>query len=356
MVRVVEVPWQVFKRDYEPLEGIRDPLQKDEYHFKGERGCMREDQKCRTEQFHPKKERHLISVPVHSIPGQPGKEAHETAIPEEILMKVTKEQIRKARHACLWRYLLETYPEEFRMNGDNVVSKTNGFFSVPKSVNGYNDFVSSDHGNPIDFLVKHKGFVFQDAVMELCRFEDKSAGESAVPDGAPLILPRAADTHEHVIEFLKSCFVPEDFTEELIDEGFLYEDVYRNAVFVTPQKDCYEALGTGSGKYYRCKKTKDNRFWYVPCERPLVNAYVCLTAMDAIFLYLLKRSCFEAEAAVFVSSGSVGKENVVCRLMKELTVVPAFRDTLQIPSTEENLLPPILPEKGAWKDDYLNII
>lgn len=37
-----EIPWQVLKREYEPLEGNADPLLKDEYHFKGECGCMQE--------------------------------------------------------------------------------------------------------------------------------------------------------------------------------------------------------------------------------------------------------------------------------------------------------------------------
>ena len=70
-------------------------------------------------------------------------------------MYVTKEQIRQARKANLADYLLQEYPADVKIVGTSLCLKKNPSLYVKKSIPGYHDFATGEHGNSIDFLTHH---------------------------------------------------------------------------------------------------------------------------------------------------------------------------------------------------------
>ena len=80
---------------------------------------------------------------------------------------VSKEQATSARCADLYDFLVQYYDFNFKHEGDSIRPVDNHSISIKKGYNGYKDFATKETGNSIDFLIKHMGFDFINAVQAL---------------------------------------------------------------------------------------------------------------------------------------------------------------------------------------------
>ncbi len=80
---------------------------------------------------------------------------------------VSKEQAESARSADLYDFLVTYYDSNFKHEGDSIRPVDNHNISIKKGYTGYKDFATNETGNPIDFLMKHMGFDFINAVQAL---------------------------------------------------------------------------------------------------------------------------------------------------------------------------------------------
>ena len=78
-----------------------------------------------------------------------------------------KEQIKAARHADLYAFLVKYHDSNFKHEGDSIRPKDNHSISIKKGYNGYKDFSTEETGNSIDFLTKYMGYTFLDSVNAL---------------------------------------------------------------------------------------------------------------------------------------------------------------------------------------------
>jgi len=59
---------------------------------------------------------------------------------------VSKEQIKIARHADLYAFLMKYHNSDFKTEGDSIRPKSNHSISIKKNYNGYKDFVDIYRG------------------------------------------------------------------------------------------------------------------------------------------------------------------------------------------------------------------
>ena len=271
-------------------------------------------------------------------------------------MYVTKEQIRQARRAPLADYLLSQYPSEFKSSGQSIYQKNNTSLYIRKSVPGYNDFSTGEHGNSVDFLVRYKGLSFTEAVTELCRFNGNSVVSAESGSTQGFSLPPAAKPPFHrARDYLIGRCIPEDTVDGLISKGFVYQDFpYGNVIFVAPERDYCEIRGTGTQKFHGCRKLKTDRFWYClsGTERPTV-AYICESAIDAVSLMLIQRRQGNSSPAAYISIGGVANQQTIDRIKGRLPSVLAVDNDLAGNACRERNpeLTALIPHGKDWNDD-----
>lgn len=267
---------------------------------------------------------------------------------------VSREEILLARRTPLADFLLERYPKEYEVSGHSVVNTRRRSFSVAFGIAGYYDFQTGVHGNPIDFLMKYKGFDFQSAVCTLCRFQDSSFRQMGYVGSKAFSVPVPAKySASNLYRYLTSRAVPNDMVNRLIREKLIYEDVSHNVVFINKERDYYEVYGTKSMDYFRCAKINENRFWYLPCTNKCLVTYVCLTALDALSLALLKNKDGISDSAVYISSAGQDIQHVIDRVSPKMrTVLALGNDEHGDICRERNPgLVSIRPAGISWNDD-----
>lgn len=271
-------------------------------------------------------------------------------------MYVTKEQIRRARKANLADYLLREYPADVRIVGSSLCLRKNTSLYVKKSVPGYHDFATGEHGNSIDFLTRYLNYSFMDAVSTLYRFSSAKANSPSLPKLFSLP-PRAEQPFRKTIDYLTGRGIPEETVMLLIREGLLYQDSpHGNAVFVTPDEDYCEIRGTGNKPFHGCRKKKPDKFWYFLTDPKPEKAYICEAAIDAVSLMLIHKQQGKTDPAVYVSIGGVANQQTVERLKKRIsTVLAVDNDSAGEKCRASNPdLPALIPVGKDWNDDLRN--
>lgn len=231
---------------------------------------------------------------------------------------VTKEQIKIAKEADLYNFLLENHDGEMikegvslRLAADNSVCTREGFC-------GYTDFATWETGDAINFLTTYLDYTFQDAVRVLCEFmgckiddtdeEDKGqhpttkivtpqgplASSSNAKPAKPFVLPAPIDGQcRQLYAYLtQTRKIPADVVRWLIKEGVMYQErEHNNIVFVNPERTFAEIRGTNTYKsYHRVMFADPDAFWWFKGNgirsEPTI-AFVFEAAIDAISLYCL---------------------------------------------------------------------
>ena len=275
--------------------------------------------------------------------------------------RVTQEQIQIARKTWLGPFLLSRFPEEYKTSGRSVVSKTEKGFSAPLDFSGYQNFRTGDRGNPIDFMMKHKNYSFQDAVLELWRYNSAHAGEKPEVKST-FCLPQRYESTLQVRKYLSARAIPEWLTDRLILDSILYEDERHNAVFVSYDQDYCELRGTCGRKFHGSRKKERDGFWSMSkADDDFHDVYVCEGAIDALSLFLLSQETPELlfpetdGPAVFVSIGGTGNQSAIERLADKGYVILAVDND---PAGEEcrqrnKNLASILPVHKDWNEDLM---
>ena len=275
-------------------------------------------------------------------------------------MYVTKEQIRQARRVNLADYLLREYPADVKIVGNSLYLRKNPSLYVKKSVPGYHDFATGEHGNSIDFLTRYLNCSFTDAVTTLCRFDSLPQNKAAMKR-TPFRLPeRTQSPFDRVVTYLTGRGIPPETVRFLIQENLLYQDTpYGNAVFVSPGEDYCEIRGTGSRPFHGCRKKESDRFWYFLTDLKPETAYVCEAAIDAVSLMLIHKAQEKAAPAVYVSIGGVANQQAIDRLKRrKLAVVLAVdNDSAGNVCRQRNSdLTALIPHNKDWNDDLRQML
>ena len=270
-------------------------------------------------------------------------------------MYVTKEQIRQARKVNLADYLLREYPADVRIVGSSLCLKKNSSLYVKKNVPGYHDFANGEHGNSIDFLIRHLNYSFMDAVNALCRFSGENRSQSLPrPFSLP---PSGKQPFRKAIDYLTGRGSPEETVLFLIRENLLYQDsTHGNAVFVTPEEDYCEIRGTGAKPFHGCRKKRPDQFWYLLTNPKPEIAYICEAAIDAVSLMLIHRPQGKTDPAVYVSIGGVANQQAIDRLKRKIpSVLAVDNDSAGDECRARNPeLPALIPIGKDWNDDLRN--
>lgn len=271
---------------------------------------------------------------------------------------VTKEQIRRARKVNLAEYLLHEHPSVVKIVGNSLCLRENPSLYVKRSVPGYLDFGTGEHGNSIDFLTRQLHYSFTEAVATLCKFSGENPAEVFLRD-RPFQLPERADPpYSEVIPYLIGRGIPEDTVQFLIQENLLYQDIHGNAVFVNADVSCCEIRGTGKKPFHGCRRKASQCFWYLLAAPNPEIVFICEAAIDAVSLYLIHKYENGSDlSAAYVSLGGVANQQIIDRFSpsKKTVILAVDNDAAGNLCRERNSdLPAFIPEAKDWNEDLLN--
>ena len=268
-------------------------------------------------------------------------------------MYVTKGQIRQARRTDLANYLLREHPADVQIVGNSLHLKKNPSLYVKKGFPGYHDFATGEHGNSIDFLVRQLNYSFTDAVLSLCFCESIPVSKE-LRESRPFCLPsRANQPFDKVITYLTGRGIPLDTVTMLIQRNLLYQDSHANAVFVNPAADYCEIRGIYRKPFHGCRKKSSDRFWFVmPKQPPLITAYICEAAIDAVSLMLIHQAQGITDSNVYVSIGGVTNQQTIERFKNKNAVLAVDNDPAGDACRKRNPdMPVLIPIEKDWNDD-----
>ncbi len=237
---------------------------------------------------------------------------------------VSKEQIASARHADLYAFLMKYHSSNFKTEGDSIRSKDNHSISIKKSYKGYKDFATNETGNPIDFLMKHMGFDFVNAVQAL---SDVPASAISQPADAqqygisnvPPKFPEPVDgMYKNLFAYLKNRGISTETIQMLVEQKKMYQEKSKNnIVFINMERDFAELRGTYTfGKSFHgiVNNSRPDGFWWFRTSKDADKGYICEAAIDAISLYELHRIHGHTEEAYYISIAGAAKQPAIDRL------------------------------------------
>lgn len=277
----------------------------------------------------------------------------------------TKEQLKSARKADLYAFLLSNHSSLFKKEGDSLRMKDNHSISIKRGYSGYKDFETDETGNSIDFLVKYLGYDNVKAVLALC---DDTAAVSVnfadVPhiDNIPPSFPDPSNNgYKNLFAYLIKRGIPSNVIQALIDRNLIYQtQENNNIVFINYDKDWGEVRGTytyGANKYKGIvKNSRKDGFWWFRTSKDAAVAYICESAIDAISLYLLHCDEEQPTAAYYISIGGAGKQSAIDRIKKNIrTIIAVDNDDAGSECRKRNIeLECLIPDLKDWNEDLLN--
>jgi len=289
---------------------------------------------------------------------------------------VTRDEIRAARAAPLYEFLVAEHMALFKRSGSSLYMARHDGIYIRQGFPGFNDFSSGGHGNPIDFLMKHLGYGFVDAVRSLNDFCPASAGEGKYPGSFPdetlsirnhpeqMRLPEAAlKPYRNMYAYLQKRGIPARFIKYLEEHGLAYQEKNtNNIVFISREKDYCELRGTftyGSHPYHGCRKSAPDRFWHLSVGTGKTEtAYICEAAIDAISLCILHTRHGVSSSTMYVSIGGVANQKTILRVKGNLPVILAVdNDNAGEACRRRNPdLPSIIPVHKDWNEDLLSYV
>ncbi|MCL2499802.1 MAG: DUF3991 and toprim domain-containing protein [Defluviitaleaceae bacterium] len=158
------------------------------------------------------------------------------------MLKLTEEQIQKARSVDLLDYLLIYEPANVRKSKDKKDQYEMVEHDSLKMSNGKWFRHSTQYGghSALDFLVKVRNIHFVDAVLSLtdgtfisdyqADYAQKSSKAPAPPK--PFILPKPNQNVDRVVAYLRGRGIGRSVIYRCINAGLLYESIKHNCVFV----------------------------------------------------------------------------------------------------------------------------
>lgn len=269
---------------------------------------------------------------------------------EKLFMEniVSKEQIRIARKANLYGYLLENHGNEIQKEGDSIRLCADHSVSIKNGFCGYMDFATDESGNAIDCLTTYFDYGLQEAVISLCEFMGYDTSEiydgkipnqtdtiiqkPAAPNiisEAPFILPEPIEGEpKQMFAYLtQTRKIPADIVKWLISEGVIYQErEHNNIVFINPERTFAEIRGTNTYKsFHRVMFSDKEAFWWFKTNGVKSipqTAYIFEAAIDAVSMYALwkiydrktNNACKENKNILFCSIAGVSNQQRIDRI------------------------------------------
>lgn len=278
----------------------------------------------------------------------------------------SQEEVKSARHADLYEYLIESHAFLFKKEGNSLRFLSDPSISIKKGFCGYNDFATGEHGNSVTFLMDKLKYTFPEAVAALLgkthaiRKDTKEPGtlQTGMKAHSFCIPERSAGVPVKIQQYLSARGLPMTLINELLLRGLLYESSdHHNAVFLSRRKDYAEIRGTCPEiKFHGCRKLKKNCFWaYRENDALPEKAYVCESAIDALSLSVLLPQ--ERVSSVFCSIGGVANQATIDRIKGFMPVVIAVDNDEAGERCRRNNpeSPTIIPLEKDWNEDLLNL-
>lgn len=196
---------------------------------------------------------------------------------------VSKEQIKSARHADLYDFLIKYHNSNFKHEGDSIRPKDNHSISIKKGYKGYKDFANEEKGNSIEFLTNHMGYTFVEAVQALSNVSAPAQPADAQQDGirnVPPIFPEPVDgMYKNLFAFLKNRSISAETIQNLVKQKLLYQEKSKNnIVFINMERDFGEIRGTFTlGKAFHgiVPSSRHDGFWWFRTSRNAAKGYIC---------------------------------------------------------------------------------
>lgn len=282
-------------------------------------------------------------------------------------MFVTDEMKQSARRCDLYSYLLSHHSQEFRREGTSLRMIRSPSLSIKKGYSGYLWFSTGERGNSIDFLTRHMGYSFTDAVQALCdcntdRYVQAECSQGPVCQNPlnicapPAALPPFRRAYAYLTATRK---IPADTVNYLMRQGLIYQDSsYGNVVFASKARDYFELRGTLTyGKpFHGCRRKASDSYWsFGDFCTDQKTAYICEAAIDALSLYeLLKLK--NAPCALFCSIGGVANQAAINRIAKEYNAILAVDNDPagRLCRNKNPSIPAIFPVSKDWNQDWQN--
>lgn len=280
-------------------------------------------------------------------------------------MYVTHDQILHARTADLHSFLLAHHPDIFSRSGHSIYLKTNHSLYIKEGFYGYHDFANDETGNGIDFLIRHMGYSFQEAVSALCDVNvsccPNPAPELAHVCKRPFQTPQpATPPYTRLFAYLRKRGIPDGVIRMLIREKLVYQEQdTNNIVFINKEQDYCELRGTytfARNQFHGCRKTSADRFWYLKIDPgKTVAVYITEAAIDAISLYLIHLTSGNVRGNVYASIGGVSNDSTINRIKHHCHAVLAVDndEAGNLCRKRHKDLNAIVPEHKDWNEDLL---
>lgn len=283
---------------------------------------------------------------------------------------VSKEQAASARCADLYDFLVKYHDSKFKHEGDSIRPKSNHSISIKKGYHGYKDFSSGETGNSIDFLMKHMGFDFINAVQALSDVptltQTPAHNTDIQRDGIGNVPPKfpkpVAGRYKNLFAYLGSRGISTETIQMLVNQKNIYqEESKNNIVFINMERDFAEIRGTYTlGKPFHgiVPDSRHDGFWWFRTSKNAAKAYICEAAIDAISLYELHKMQENHEDAYYISIAGVAKQPALDRLKhSKLHIVIAVDNDYagQQCRYRNSELEYIIPINKDWNEDLQNI-
>lgn len=277
-----------------------------------------------------------------------------------------KEQVKAARHADLYAFLVKYHDSNFKHEGDSIRPKDNHSISIKKGYNGYKDFSNDETGNSVDYITKYMGYTFFDAVRALSGEPASVNPLNMQQDGienVPPQFPAPVDgMYKNLFAFLKNRSISAETIQILVKQKLLYQEKSRNnIVFINAERNFGEIRGTYTfGKAFHgiVPDSRHDGFWWFRTSKDASKCYICEAAIDAISLYELHRIHGDKEDAYYISIAGVAKQPAIDRLKRSKynLILAVDNDMAGQQCRDRNSeLEYILPKNKDWNEDLQDL-
>lgn len=285
-------------------------------------------------------------------------------------MKVSKNQIHKARNSNIFGYLIKFHEDDIIGAGTGRIRlKDYHSLVVTRGIPIYCRNSTGEHGNPIELLKDYLGYTFVDAVLALSQFGDDD--DYDYDFHRELKIPEHADIYDRAAKYLtETRGIDGKLVSKLMKDGLIYQEKGHNNI-------CFEygnyielhgSLSFKSFKGIAAGSDSDGYWAFGFTVKPKNQSicYVCESAIDAMSLY-----CILNEAATpqcyFASMGGL-KQGTLDRIRKEFkhVILAVDNDSVRDDTDEDagknfcnkgqnSLLLRKIPIKKDWNEDLLTM-
>ena len=218
--------------------------------------------------------------------------------------RFTDEEITKANNVNIMDYIINQGIIPKRVGSNSYKVEGYGGLHINPTKNMWNCFSQNKGGGPIQLVMFLRDKTWVDAVKELIvAAPSNTPYKRAMPPEqineaekkGKLILPEKNNTYKHIIAYLiKTRKIDKEIVYKLIQDGKLYEDKYRNCVFVGYDKNntpCYASKrGTNTNKIFKGDVENSNKAYPFCVEGTSNKVHVFEGPIEVMsYLTLFKR-------------------------------------------------------------------